>query len=224
MLRRTAIVSLLGAALCVALLAGCGGDSGTTASTQPFEPHATLEAIGGTVRTDKPRLVMRVEARPGDENIRSVAVNLPPVVLVDTTAVGKICSESELESDDCAGSHRLGSARVISPAYDGALSGPVYLVSGSGTLPGLAYLLSGPADLLLRGRVVSKGGRIQAGVDDVPDTPLKSFELTIDGGKSGYLVLSRNICGAEAFADGTFTSQEGQTYRQRIPLEADCGT
>ena len=80
------------------------------------------------------------------------------------------------------------------------------------------------ADVLLRGRVVSKGGRIQAGVDDVPDTPIKTFELTIDGGRSGYLVLSRNICGAEAIADGTFISQGGQTHRQKIPLEADCGT
>lgn len=224
MLRRAAIPSILGALSCAALLAGCGGDSRTTTvPTEPFAPHATLKAVGGTVRTDKPRLVIRVEARPGDENIRSVAVNLPPVVLVDTTAVGRICSESELKADECAGSHRLGSARVLSPAYDGALSGPVYLVSGSGTLPGLAYLLSGPADVLLRGRVVSKGGRIQAGVDDVPDAPLKTFELTIDGGRSGYLVLSRNICGAEAIADGTFTSQGGQAYRQKIPLEADCG-
>jgi hypothetical protein len=221
--RRAAISSLLGALSCAALLAGCGGDSGTTASTRPFEPHATLRATGGTVRTDKPRFVIRVEARPGDENIRSVNVNLPPVVLVDTTAIGRICSRSELKTDECAGSHRLGSARVVSPAYDGALSGPVYLVSGSGTLPGLAYLLSGPADVLLRGRVVSRGGRIQAGVDDVPDTPVKTFELTIDGGGSGYLVLSRNICGAEAVADGTFTSQAGQTLRQKIPLAADCG-
>ena len=223
MFRRTIVGIFLGALCCVTLLAGCGGDSETTASTKPFEPHATLRAIGGTVRTDKPGFVIRVEAKPGDENIRSVAVNLPPVVLVDTTAIGKICSEAELESDDCSDSHRLGSARVLSPAYDGALSGPVYLVSGSGTLPGLAYLLNGPAEVVLRGRVVSKGGRIQAGVDDVPDTPLKTFELTIEGGKSGYLVLSRNICAAETFADGTFTSQEGQTHRQRIPLEAECG-
>ena len=204
------------------LVTGCGGDSETTASAEPFEPHATLKAAGGTARTDKPALLLRVEARPGDDNIRSVAVNLPPVVLVDTTAVGKICSERELEADSCADSSALGVARALSPAYDGALAGPVHIVSGSGTLPGLVYLLSGPADVQLRGRVVSKGGRMQASVEDVPDTPLKSFELTIKGGRPGYLVLSRNICGAEAVADGTFTSQDGRTHRQKIPLEADC--
>ena len=224
MLRRTRTPALLVALATAIALAGCGGDSETTAATAPFEPHATLEAIGGTTRTDKPEIVLRVEPRAGDDNIRSVAVNLPPVVLVDTTAVGKICSERELESNGCAKSNRLGFARAVSPAYEGALSGPVYVVSGSGQLPGLVYVLSGPADVQLRGRVVSKGGRMQAGVDDVPDTPLKSFELRVEGGRSGYLVLSRNICGAEAVADGVFTSQDDQTHRQKIPLEADCGS
>ena len=216
-----ALLAALGVTL---LAAGCGdGGTDTTESGTPFEPRATLEAIGGTTRTEKPEIVLRVTARPGDANIRSVAVRLPPVVLVDTTAVGKICSEKELESNGCADSNPLGVARAFSPAYGGALAGPVHVVSGSGQLPGLVYSLSGPADVQLRGRVVSKGGRMEAGIDDIPDTPLKSFELRIKGGKAGYLVLSRNICGAQAIADGTFRSQEGQTHRQEIPLEAVCG-
>lgn len=224
MLCRIAIFSCLGALSWTALLTGCGGDdSETTGSEPPFAPQATLEAIGGTARTDKPEIVLRVKARPRDENIRSVALNLPPVVLVDTTAIGRICSRRELDADGCRGHNRLGHARAVSPAYDGALAGPVYVVTGSGKLPGLVYLLSGPADVRLRGRVVSKGGRMQASVDDVPDTPLKSFQLTIEGGRSGYLVLSRNICGAEAVADATFTSQDGRTHSEKIPLEADCG-
>jgi hypothetical protein len=216
------ILGLLAPLAAAIALAGCGGDSGTTAS-EPFEPHATLEAIGGTTRTEKPDIVLRVRPRPKDPNIRSVNVNLPPVVLVDTTAVGRICSERELKSTGCAGSHPLGSARAVSPAYGRPLSGPVYVVSGSGRLPGLVYVLSGPADVQLRGQVVSKGGRMQAGVDDVPDTPIEEFELRIDGGKSGYLVLSRNICAGEPVADVTFASQDGETHSEKVPLEADCG-
>jgi hypothetical protein len=211
-------------ALATALVvAGCGGDSDSTTSSEPFAPQATLRAIGGTERTDKPELVMRVVTRPGDVNIRSVAVELPPVVLVDTKALGGVCAESKLNSDGCAGHHRVGFARALSPAYDGALSGPVYAVSGSGGLPRLAYVLSGPADILLYGRVISKGGRMQAGIEDVPDTPLSSFELTIDGGKPGYLVLSQDICKTDAVADGTFTSQDGEVHREKIPLVAECG-
>jgi hypothetical protein len=222
--RRSVISSSLAVALAsAALVAGCGGggDSDSSTVSTPFAPSATLKAVGGTQRTDKPDIVMRVLARPGDANIRSVAVDLPPVVLVDTGAID-ICAKSELESDECAGHTPLGRARVLSPAFEAPLTGPVYVVSGSGRLPGLVYLLSGPSSITLRGKVVSKGGRIQAGVEDVPDTPLESFELTIDGGKPGYLVLSTNICQGEPVADGVFTSQDEQTHEQKIPLEADC--
>jgi hypothetical protein len=213
------------AALAAAIvLAGCGGDSEETAPSEPFQPQASLTAVGGTTRGEKPAFVIRVLARPGDSNIRSVAVVLPPVVLVDAAAIGRLCSRRELASDRCAGRQRFGFARAVSPAYGAPLSGPVYAVSGFGRLPHLAYVLGGPANFLLEGRVISEGGRIGAGVDDVPDTPLKTFELRIDGGRSAYLVLSRNICGAPAAADGTFTSQDGQVHEQEIPLSADCGT
>ena len=213
--------SVLAALAAAVALAGCGGGSETTTPSEPFQPQASLRAVGGTARADKPAFVIHVVTRPGDANIRSVAVTLPAVVLVDAVAIRDICSRSELKSQRCKGHRQLGSARVLSPAYQGALSGPVYAVSGFGGLPRLAYVLGGPANVVLEGRVVSKGGRIQAGVDDVPDTPVKAFTLRINGGEEGYLVLSRNICGAKAIADARFTSQDGQVHEQRVPLEAD---
>lgn len=206
------------------LAAGCGGDSESTDAGKPFEPQASLTAIGGTARTDKPELVMRVEARPGDANIRSANVILPAAFIVDQTALGDLCSERELKADACAGRKRMGVGRVVSPVYEEALTGPVYAVSGSGGLPRLAYVLSdGTAEILLRGRIGVKGTRIEAGVDDAPDMPLQTFELRIDGGPPGYLILSRDICRTETTADATFTSQGSETFEQRIPLAADCG-
>lgn len=211
-------------AVATGLLGGCGGDSESEPTSEPFEPQASLAAIGGTARTDKPEVVMRVEARPGDANIRSAAVTLPAAFIVDQTQLGNLCSEGELEAEDCAGRKRMGVARVVSPLYDEALTGPVYAVSGSGGLPRLAYVLGGPAEILLRGRIEVRGARIEAGVDDVPDVPMKTFELRIDGGKPGYLILSRDICRTEATADASFASQDGEAFEQEIPLAADCGT
>jgi len=221
----TACILAVAAAI---LIAACGEDdsgSTSTAASVPFAPEASLRVVGGTARTDKPDIVMRVLTRPGDANIRSAAVNLPRVVLVDPVALGDVCSERELRSKDCAGHRRLGFARVRGPAFAGVLSGPVYTVSGpnTGQLPGLAYVLDGGAEIVLRGKVVSRGGRIQAGVEDIPDTPIESFEFTIEGGEKGYLILSRDVCAVEAVADGTFVSQGGERYEERIPLEADCG-
>lgn len=205
------------------LLAGCGGDGEESGDPgKPFAPSASLTAIGDTARTEKPELVMRVEARPGDANIRSATVTLPTAFFVDQTALGNLCSERELDADDCAGRKRMGVARVVSPIYGGALTGPVYAVSGSGGLPRLAYVLSGPAQILLRGRIEIVGSRIQAGVDDVPDSPLRTFEFRIDGGEPGYLILSQDICRQEATAVASFRSQEGEVLQQEIPLSADC--
>ena len=223
MLCRKSIPSALAALAAAILIVGCGGGSESSEPSVPFEPQASLRAIGGTVRTDKPQFVMRVKARPGDANIRSAAITLPPAVFVDQAAIVNLCSKRELKADDCAGRKRMGFARILSPAYGGALTGPVYAVSGFGGLPRLVYVLGGPAKVLLYGRIVTKGERIQAGVDNVPDTSLKTFELRIDGGKPGYLVISRNICRTKTTADASFTSQDGETYAQRIPLKASCG-
>lgn len=201
------------------LLAGCGGDS----DEEAFEPRVSIEAVGGTQRTDKPEIVVRVAPRPGDAGIRSAAITLPTAVLADQKALGNLCSESELEDDRCAGRQRMGTARAVSPAYDAPLTGPVYAVSGSGGLPRPAYVLSGGgAELLLRGEINVVGQRIQATVEDVPDIPLDSFRLTLDGGKPGYLVLSRDICANPAVADVRLTSQDDETVERRVPIEAEC--
>jgi len=220
----TLLLSVLVAAL---LAAGCGGDSdsdnGDASADRPFEPQISMTAIGGTARADKPELVTRVETRPGDAGIRSAIVTLPSAFLVDQTQIRNLCSERELEEDKCAGRKRMGVARVLSPAYGEPLTGPVYAVSGSGGLPRLAYVLGGPAEILLRGRIEVRSARIATSLDDVPNVPLESFELTIDGGTPGYLILSRDICRSETTADVSFTSRSGETSKQQIPLAADCG-
>ena len=214
-----ALAAIAGAAL----IAGCG-DSESEESSEPFKPSASLTAVGGTVRADKPEFVIRVESRAGDANIRSATVTLPAVVFVDQAAIGNLCSRSDLEADDCAGHPRMGVARVVSPAYDGVLKGPVYAVSGYGGLPHLAYVLDGPAKIQLHGRILTKGARLQAGIEEVPNTPLDTFEFRIDGGKDGYLVLSRDICRTEYLADLDFEGQSGETYTGQTTLQADCSS
>ncbi len=213
------------ALLCILLLVGCGDDSGSEETSEAFEPRVSIEAVGGTERSDKPELVIRVVPRPGDAGIRSAAITLPAAFLADQAVLGNFCSESELEDDRCAGRQRMGTARAVSPAYGAPLSGPVYAVFGSGGLPRPAYVLSGGgAELVLRGEIEVVGRRIQATVEDVPDIPLDSFRLTLDGGEKGYLVLSRDICARPPVADVTLTSQDGESVERRAPMKVACGS
>lgn len=213
--------TLLAAALTAILAAGCGGSS---ESSEPFEPQISLRALGGTAHADKPSIVLRVKTRPGDDNIKSVAVKLPPVLLVDPTVLTGFCTEKMLTDNRCAGRKKLGVASAVSSAYGKPLTGPVYAVTGSGRLPRLAYILqSEGTSLVLRGEILSHGGRLGATVEEIPDTPLHSFLFTILGGKSGYLILSRDICRNKEPAEASFTGQEGEAYRTEIPLEAHCG-
>jgi hypothetical protein len=206
-----------------ALLGGCGGGSGSTSTEAPFSPRAALTVIGGTTRTSKPDIVLKVLTRPGDANIRSAKVELPPVALVDAEAIRRLCARSELESKNCAGRQSLGTSTVVSPSFGKPLHGPVYVVSSPAGKFDLAYVLGGPTDLLLEGKVQSEGGRIGAGIENVPDTPIESFELKIAGGPSGYLVLDRDICHGKPTATVTYSSQEGQTDEEKVPLTAECG-
>lgn len=211
-------------AVAAALLGGCGSGSDTTSTANaPFSPQAALKVIGGTTRTAKPDIVLEVTARSGDANIRSAKVELPPVALVDAEAIRRLCAHSELESKNCAGRQSLGSAEVVSPSFGEPLKGPVYVVSNPEGKFDLAYVLSGPTSLLLEGKVQSEGGRIGAGIENVPDTPLKTFKLTIAGGEHGYLVLDRDICKGKPMAEVTYASQEGQTDKEEVPLTAECG-
>jgi hypothetical protein len=213
--------TLLAAALTAILAAGCGGSS---EPSKPFAPQVSLRALGGTAHADKPSIVLRVKTRPGDANIESVAMKLPPVLLVDPTALTGFCTEKMLTKNRCAGRKQLGVASAVSSAFGHPLSGPVYAVTGSGRLPRLAFILhSGPATIVLRGEILSHGGRLGATVEELPDTPLHSFLFTIQGGKSGYLILSRDICRNRLPAEASFTGQEGETYRTEVPLEAHCG-
>jgi hypothetical protein len=97
------------------------------------------------------------------------------------------------------------------------------VVSGYGREFGLGYVLDGPAELLLEGRVGSVGGRIRAGVDDIPDRPIDSFELRVDGGPKGDLVLSTDICARREPAEVRFTSSGGQVREEQVALAAECG-
>ncbi len=66
------------------------------------------------------------------------------------------------------------------------------------------------------------GGLLQTTVPVVPDAPIGNFHLTIFGGKRGYLINTRSLCGAVPIDTVEYTAQNGKTMSQKIKVGASC--
>jgi hypothetical protein len=169
-----------------------------------------------------------LRTRPGDANIKSLSVTLSSAFAIDQRHLGNICSEKELTEKQCAGRTPIGKASTTTPLLDQSLTGPVFAVSGSGGLPRLAFILNGQVNLVPRAETKtvttkSGAGKLQTTVPVVPDAPIGHFALTVFGGKSGYLVNTRDICANRPVTQIAYTGQNGKTYSENVKVKAACG-
>jgi hypothetical protein len=193
-------------------------------TTLPFKPNVTVRQLGrkSTNRATNPKIRFDLRTRPGDANIKSISVTLPTAFEIDQRHLGNICSEKELAANDCAGRTPIGKATTQTPLLDQPLAGPVYAVSGSGGLPRLAFILNGQVKLVPRADTKTVNGRLQTTAPVVPDAPIGHFILTVFGGKTGYLVNTRNLCGKTPNVNVRYTAQNGKAASQKAPVTTAC--
>jgi hypothetical protein len=193
----------------------------------PFKPTMAIRELGGrrnTARAKNPPLQFDLNTRAGDANVKSLAVTLSSAFEIDQRHLGNICSEKELAANQCAGRTPIGKASTTTPLLDQPLTGPVYAVSGSGGLPRLAFILNGQVNLVPRAETESiNGGRLKTTVPVVPDAPIGHFRLTVFGGKTGYLINTRDICAHTPVTRIAYTAQNGKTRTESVKVKAACG-
>jgi len=215
------------------------GDQGTPASFSSyfqtvncaalnFKPSMAVRLLGGrksVARGSNPSLRFDLKTRPGDANIKSIAVTLSNAFEIDQSHLGNICTEKELVNTQCAGREAIGEATTTTPLLEQPLSGPVYAVSGSGGLPRLAFLLNGQVNLVPRAETVTvSGSRLRTTVSVVPDAPVGHFSLTVFGGKHGYLVNTRNLCKHTPSFEISYIGQNGKALTQKVKTKIACGS
>jgi hypothetical protein len=191
-----------------------------------FKPKMTMRQLGGrksTRRASNPGLQIDLKTRPGDANIKSLSVTLSHAFEIDQRHLGNICSEKELIEKECAGRTPIGKASTRTPLLDAPISGPVYAVSGSGGLPRLAFILNGQVNLVPRADTTTQGGRLKTTVPVVPDAPIGHFSLTVFGGKTGYLINTRNICSHRPVVAVGYVGQNNKKASQKIKVKTACG-
>jgi hypothetical protein len=192
----------------------------------PFKPRMAVRLLGGrklTKRTKNPRLQFDLFTRPGDANLKSVAVTLSKAFQIDQRHLFNICSKSQLEAELCKGRQPMGRAWVKSPLLDEPLQGPAYAVSGFGKLPHLVFVLDGQVMLLPQAESSSvQRGRLKTTVPVIPDAPVGHFRLTLLGGAKDYLINSKDICRNPGRIRVDYTGQNGMTRSQKVEVKAPC--
>jgi hypothetical protein len=127
------------------------------------------------------------------------------------------CRDAELAAGACPDASRVGAATAVTPILGAPLQGPVYLLENpKGGLPRLAILLRGPVSIDLIGDVaINPAGRIVTIVPNVPDVPISSFVLALEGGDHAALSGS-GLCSKRQTADVDITAQSGKTLRKQV--------
>ena len=196
----------------------------------PFRPKLKISLKGSTKRTGNPAVKAVVTARPGEANTGSAQVTLPHSEFLEQGHIKTICTrvqfkEGKVPGEKCPAGSIYGRARAVTPLLDEPLEGPVYLRSSSHPLPDMvAALNSGKINIDLVGRIDSgKGGRIRTTFEGVPDAPIKSFTLEMQGGKKGLLVNSTNLCKGTNRAVAELTGQNGKVLHAKPVVKAPCG-
>ncbi len=217
---------------------GTGGDVNSTAddtaadlssrfqaancASLPFAPKLTFRLKGGTHRGDYPAFTATLTGRPGDANIAKSAVTLPHSEFLAQEHIRTVCTRVQFAQNACPAASIYGRASATSPLFDETLEGPVYLRSSSNPLPDLVAKLDGEIDVELSGRIDSVNQGIRNTFDVVPDAPVTKFTLSMQGGKKGLLVNSKNLCKGVNKADVRMTGQNGKTYNTKPVVANTC--
>ncbi|HEX4669582.1 MAG TPA: hypothetical protein VH275_06365 [Solirubrobacterales bacterium] len=188
-----------------------------------FKPGLRLKLRGGTKRGDYPSLRAIYRSRPGDANIASAAVTLPPSLFLAQDHIQTICTRPQSERDACPAGAIYGQATAVTPLLAEPLEGPVYLRSSDNPLPDLVVALRGNGIAIdLVGRIDSRNGGLRARFEGLPDAPVSAFELILKAGKRGLLVNAENICSSPQLASGRFIGHANRGEKLAPPVRANC--
>lgn len=192
--------------------------------TLGFRPRLGLRLRGRTRRGDFPALRAVFAARPGDANLKRIAVTMPHSEFLAQSHIRAICTRVQFAAESCPRGSIYGRAVVYTPLLDQPLSGPVYLRSSSNPLPDMVTSLrSGSVRLVLEGRIGPARHGIRIFFDDLPDAPLARFVLQMKGGRRGLLVNSANICASPPVATVKALGQNNLGRIFTTKLRGKCG-
>jgi hypothetical protein len=192
-----------------------------------FKPRLLMRLKGGTKRGAHPALTATLIPRAGDANIAALSVAFPKSEFLENAHIRTVCTRADFAASNCPAGAIYGAATAYTPILDFPLEANVILRSSSNLLPDVVPDFRGPPSLPIRvesaGRVDSINGGIRNTFDVIPDAPVTRVIFSLQGGKKGLLVNSRDICARTYRAKVVYTAHNGATYTERPKMVANCG-
>jgi hypothetical protein len=189
-----------------------------------FRPRLSLKLRGGSKRGDNPALVSTFAPRPGNANLKALALRLPRSAFLDQDHIRTICTRVQFAADACPKGAIYGTAKAWTPLLDKPLAGPVYLRSSDNELPDLVLDLHGLVDVEAVARIDSKRRAIRASFTGLPDAPLTKVLVSMRGGGRGLIVNSRDLCAGAVRATAELAAHNGKRRVARPKVVASgCG-
>lgn len=194
-----------------------------------FKPKLGLTLKGGTKRGAFPALRTVLTPRPGDANIEGLVLRLPRSAFLEQGHFRTICTRVQFAAgggngEQCPAGSIYGKVRAWTPILDEPAEGSLYLRSSSHDLPDIVLALQGPpsapAKVEVTARVDSHKGGIRVTVDEVPDLPVSRVLVTMQGGRKGLIVNSRNLCAKPSKANALFSGQNGKQVTLKPKVRA----
>lgn len=205
-----------------------------------FSPTLRM-ALTGRHRTavgTHPTLDATLTQPAGQANVRSERVTLPLSLALDPNNSEHVCSVAAAARIACPQRTLVGQAIARTRILPRPLRGKVYLVQGEHKNKQGQILRTLPTLLIpLRGEHVAINLTAQTSVDStehlvttfkaVPDAGIRSFTLTIAGGKRGILVVTghKSLCAGAQVGNVVAVGHNGKRSADAVSIStAACGT
>ncbi len=194
----------------------------------PFSPSFTASTFARSNKQYGASFDVKVAYKPGQANIRSVAVKLPKQLPARLTTIQQACVLATFEANPatCPAGSVIGIAKARTPVLPVQLEGPAYLVShGGAAFPDVEVVLQGEGVRInLIGNINIAKGITSSTFASVPDAPITGFELNLPLSKHSALTTNLpaatrgNLCGIALTMPTTLIAQNGTQVKQNTKI------
>ncbi len=188
----------------------------------PFSPKFSVASTASTSKKNGASLDVKVLYKPGQANIKSVAVRLPKQLPARLTTIQQACLAATFAANPatCPAGSLIGIAKASTPVLPVPLEGPAYLVShGGAAFPDVIVILQGDGVRIdLIGNINIAKGITSSTFASVPDAPITSFELKLPESPHSALTASSSLCVKSLVMPTTLTGQNGMQVKQNTKI------